>query len=354
MRAPVRYLRRPGAGEASRPDERRDLPREHRGRLRRHRVGRGTRRPSASSSSSKEMGKRVGPTQASASSRSPVRHQRLVRKAIDAIANKRKTVTLVHKGNIMKFTEGAFRDWNYGRQGGVPRLHRHRGRSDGGRIEGRRGRHQRSHCRQRLPQVRPHRRLRRVRDAEPQRRLPVRRLRGAGRPASASRRRQRATTSASSRRRTAPRQMRRQGRHQPRLGDPVGRDDAAILGWNEAADLVVRPQKTIAQKKVTYDLARQMEGATGSRPPVRRRHHRQHVRASAPSSKHTMKRKVTVVGGAGSVSQTVPASSPSATSPTSSSSTSPGTRRRASRSTSPRPAPSSAPTARSSAATTTR
>ncbi len=30
-----------------------------------------------------------------------------------AVANKRKTVTLVHKGNIMKFTEGAFRDWGY-------------------------------------------------------------------------------------------------------------------------------------------------------------------------------------------------------------------------------------------------
>ena len=30
-----------------------------------------------------------------------------------AIDNKRKTVTLVHKGNIMKFTEGAFRDWGY-------------------------------------------------------------------------------------------------------------------------------------------------------------------------------------------------------------------------------------------------
>ena len=39
---------------------------------------------------------------------------RLVRAAIDyAIANKRKSVTLVHKGNIMKFTEGAFRDWGY-------------------------------------------------------------------------------------------------------------------------------------------------------------------------------------------------------------------------------------------------
>ena len=37
-----------------------------------------------------------------------------MRKAIQyAIANKRRSVTLVHKGNIMKFTEGAFRDWGY-------------------------------------------------------------------------------------------------------------------------------------------------------------------------------------------------------------------------------------------------
>ena len=40
--------------------------------------------------------------------------ERLVRSAIDyAIANKRKSVTLVHKGNIMKFTEGAFAEWGY-------------------------------------------------------------------------------------------------------------------------------------------------------------------------------------------------------------------------------------------------
>ena len=39
---------------------------------------------------------------------------RLVKKAIDyAIDNDRSSVTLVHKGNIMKFTEGAFRDWGY-------------------------------------------------------------------------------------------------------------------------------------------------------------------------------------------------------------------------------------------------
>ncbi len=39
---------------------------------------------------------------------------RLVRAAIQyAIDNDRKSVTLVHKGNIMKYTEGAFRDWGY-------------------------------------------------------------------------------------------------------------------------------------------------------------------------------------------------------------------------------------------------
>jgi isocitrate dehydrogenase len=40
--------------------------------------------------------------------------QRLIRKAIQyAIDNDRSSVTLVHKGNIMKFTEGAFRNWGY-------------------------------------------------------------------------------------------------------------------------------------------------------------------------------------------------------------------------------------------------
>jgi isocitrate dehydrogenase len=40
--------------------------------------------------------------------------KRLVRKALEyAVANGRKSITLVHKGNIMKFTEGAFKDWGY-------------------------------------------------------------------------------------------------------------------------------------------------------------------------------------------------------------------------------------------------
>ena len=41
--------------------------------------------------------------------------ERLIRAAIQyALQHKRKSVTLVHKGNIMKFTEGAFKDWGYG------------------------------------------------------------------------------------------------------------------------------------------------------------------------------------------------------------------------------------------------
>ena len=40
--------------------------------------------------------------------------ERLIRKAIQfAIDNNRHSVSLVHKGNIMKFTEGAFRNWGY-------------------------------------------------------------------------------------------------------------------------------------------------------------------------------------------------------------------------------------------------
>ena len=40
--------------------------------------------------------------------------ERLIRSALQyALANRRKSLTLVHKGNIMKFTEGAFRNWGY-------------------------------------------------------------------------------------------------------------------------------------------------------------------------------------------------------------------------------------------------
>jgi isocitrate dehydrogenase len=114
---------------------------------------------------------------------------RLVKSAIEyAIREKRKSVTIVHKGNIMKFTEGAFRDWAY--SGGGTHLRRQglhlgqvgthqegEGRSRGerraeGGAQGRRGARERRHCGHHAPAgahaaggFRCHR------DAEPERRL---------------------------------------------------------------------------------------------------------------------------------------------------------------------------------------
>jgi isocitrate dehydrogenase len=63
----------------------------------------------------KEMGKRIAPD--SGIGIKPISEtgtKRLVRMAIQyAITHGRRSVTIVHKGNIMKFTEGAFRDWGY-------------------------------------------------------------------------------------------------------------------------------------------------------------------------------------------------------------------------------------------------
>jgi isocitrate dehydrogenase len=63
----------------------------------------------------RELGKRVRPDSGiGIKPMSETGSKRLVRMAIRyALAHGRKTLTLVHKGNIMKFTEGAFRDWGY-------------------------------------------------------------------------------------------------------------------------------------------------------------------------------------------------------------------------------------------------
>jgi isocitrate dehydrogenase len=64
---------------------------------------------------SRELGKTIAPD--SGIGIKPISEtgtKRLVRMAIRfALAHNRKTLTLMHKGNIMKFTEGAFRDWGY-------------------------------------------------------------------------------------------------------------------------------------------------------------------------------------------------------------------------------------------------
>jgi len=63
----------------------------------------------------REMGKRVRPDSGiGIKPMSETGSKRLVRMAVRyALAHGRRTLTLVHKGNIMKFTEGAFRDWGY-------------------------------------------------------------------------------------------------------------------------------------------------------------------------------------------------------------------------------------------------
>ncbi|MCS7181622.1 MAG: isocitrate dehydrogenase (NADP(+)) [Thermoanaerobaculum sp.] len=63
----------------------------------------------------RELGKKIRPESGiGVKPISPFGSKRLVAKAIRyALANGRDSVTLVHKGNIMKYTEGAFRDWGY-------------------------------------------------------------------------------------------------------------------------------------------------------------------------------------------------------------------------------------------------
>ena len=135
--------------------------------------------------------------------------KRLVRMAIQfALANNRRVVTLVHKGNIMKFTEGAFRDWGYelAKAEFRDRIVTEDEVWNGASAEGKlliNDRIADSVFQQILTR---HGRLRRLRHAESQRRLPVGRVRGAGRRARhGARAPTSATRSRSSRRRTAPR-----------------------------------------------------------------------------------------------------------------------------------------------------
>jgi isocitrate dehydrogenase len=63
----------------------------------------------------KELGKKIRPDSGiGIKPMSITATKNLVRRAIQyALENKRRSVTIVHKGNIMKYTEGAFRDWGY-------------------------------------------------------------------------------------------------------------------------------------------------------------------------------------------------------------------------------------------------
>jgi isocitrate dehydrogenase len=216
----------------------------------------------------KEMGKRIRPDSGiGIKPMSEFGSKRLVRKAIQyAIANKRKTVTLVHKGNIMKFTEGAFRDWGYElakaefRDFIVTEDEVTAGASKEGKIV----------INDRIADSVFQQVLTRTADydvfATPNLNgdylsdACAAQVGGLGIAPGANMSDDIGFFEATHG--TAPKYA---GKDVINPGSVIlsGVMMLQYLGWNEAADLVVKGlEKTIAQKKVTYDLARQMEGAT--------------------------------------------------------------------------------------------
>jgi isocitrate dehydrogenase len=114
------FRRRSFAGERAPQDQHGDLPRELGRHLRRDRVrGRERKGQEAHQDPAGRLRRQEDPLpNTSGIGIKPVSREgteRLVRKAIQyAIDNDKPSVTIVHKGNIMKFTEGGFRDWAYG------------------------------------------------------------------------------------------------------------------------------------------------------------------------------------------------------------------------------------------------
>ncbi|MBN2160668.1 MAG: isocitrate dehydrogenase (NADP(+)) [Spirochaetes bacterium] len=194
----------------------------------------------------------------------------LVRRAIRYAAdNGRASVTLVHKGNIMKFTEGAFRDWGYevarDEFGGITVTEDdlwtvHNGRMPAGRIL----------VKDRIADAMFQQVLLRpdeydilatpnlngdyISDAL------AAQVGGLGMAPGANIGDSEAVFEATHG--TAPKYA---GQDKVNPGSLIlsGEMMLRFLGWKEAADrLILAMEKTIQQKKVTYDLERQMEGAT--------------------------------------------------------------------------------------------
>jgi len=192
--------------------------------------------------------------------------KRLIRAAIDhAIAHGRKSVTLVHKGNIMKYTEGGFRDWGYElakQEYGAVEI-------DGGPW-----------CR--LPNGIVIKDV--IADAFLQQILTrpseyeviatlnlngdyisdalAAQVGGIGIAPGANINYQTGHAIFEATHGTAPKYA-DQDKVNPGSVILSGEMMLRYLGWNEAADLIVRAiERTIAAKQVTYDFHRQMEGAT--------------------------------------------------------------------------------------------
>jgi isocitrate dehydrogenase len=196
--------------------------------------------------------------------------KRLIRQAINyAIANNKTDVTLVHKGNIMKFTEGAFRDWGYelARDEFGDRVvseadlwDKHNGKLPAGKIL----------LKDRIADAMFQQLLLRPDEYEVIATLNLNgdylsdacaaQVGGLGLAPGANIGDQSAVFEATHG--TAPKYA---GQDKVNPGSLIlsGVMMLEHLGWVEAAQLVVKAfEATIAAKKVTYDLERQMEGAT--------------------------------------------------------------------------------------------
>jgi isocitrate dehydrogenase len=167
--------------------------------------------------------------------------ERLVRKAIQyAIDNDKPNMTLVHKGNIMKFTEGGFRDWGYALAqkefGAMP--------IDGGPW-----------CKFKNPKTGKDIIVKDViADAL------AAQVGGIGIAPGANLSDSIAMFEATHG--TAPKYA---GKDYVNPGSEILSAEMMLrhMGWTEAADLIISSmEKSIASKKVTYDFARLMEGAT--------------------------------------------------------------------------------------------
>lgn len=201
---------------------------------------------------------------------SPSGSKRLIRKALQfAIDQKKPSVTLVHKGNIMKFTEGAFMKWGYELAKEEFSKYfvteqevteQHQGKVPGGKIV----------LKDRIADAMFQQALLRpdeysvlatsnlngdyLSDAL------IAQVGGLGLGPGANIGDKAAIFEATHG--TAPKHA---GKDVINPGSLIlsGVMMFEYMGWNEAADLITKGlQKTISQKKVTYDLERQMEGAT--------------------------------------------------------------------------------------------
>ena len=197
--------------------------------------------------------------------------ERLVRAALDyAIANDRKSVTLVHKGNIQKFTEGAFRDWGYQlatREYGAQLIEKGPWRSFKNPKTGREIVVKDCICDAFLQQI-----LTRPAEYDVIATLNLNgdyvsdalaaTVGGIGIAPGANINYQTGVAVFEATHGTAPKYA---GLDKVNPGSLILSGEMMLrhMGWNEAADLVVAAMdKVIAAKTVTYDFARQMEGAT--------------------------------------------------------------------------------------------